>query len=105
VEPLRPRDFRLPELSRLARVSGILHRLAASTAERFRLRTYVLRRGFRLVPRLLLSSTQRIQSQEVAANGDWDRIAAAREDLNTLSAESLQTFHTLLLSLAARERS
>src|SRR6266851_784833 len=52
VEALRAGDFRLRELSSLAFVAGILHRFTASTAERFRLRTYVLRQGFRLVPRV-----------------------------------------------------
>ena len=104
VKPLRASDFRLRELSSLALVAGIVHRFLASTAERFRLRTYVLRRGFGLVSRFLLSSTRRIRSKQEAVDGEWDRIALAREDLKTLSTESLYTFHTLLLSLAAEER-
>jgi hypothetical protein len=104
VEPLRASDFRLRELSSLALVAGVLHRFLASTAERFWLGTFVLRRGFGLIPRFLLSSTRRIRSKQEAVDGEWDRIAAARADLKILSRESLHTFHTLLLSLAAQER-
>ena len=75
-----------------------------STAERFRLRTYVLRQGFGIVKRFLAQSTQRIKARQQSADPEWDRIAVAREDLRTLSMKSLQTFHVLLISLMAEPR-
>ena len=104
VEPLASVDFRLPTLSRLVRLAGLLHRVLVSTAERFRLRAFVLRRGFGVATRFLLTSTKRIKARSHAAETDWRRIESARADLGTLSAESLRTFHMLLRSLAAEPR-
>lgn len=104
IPPLRPLDFRLPQLSGLALLGAVAHRLLVSTAERFRLRAYVLRGGFGVARRFLLSSTERIRARRPDADPAWDRISAARADLRTLSTESLQTFHALLRSLAAEPR-
>jgi hypothetical protein len=104
VEPLCAQDFRLPRLSGLVLLAGFLHRLLVSTAERFRLRVYVLRRGFGVATHLLLESTRQIRARRLAAEAEWNRIEAARTDLRTLSAESLRTFHVLLRSLAAEPR-
>jgi hypothetical protein len=104
VEPLRPQDFRLPNLSSLVAIAGFIHRLLVSTAERFRLRAFVLRRGFRVATRFLFESTRRIATRQDAAHTDWERIERARADLGTLSTESLRTFHVLLRSLAAEPR-
>jgi hypothetical protein len=105
VEPLRMADFRLPRLSGLVLLASCVHRLLASTAERFRLKVYVLRRGFGVATHFLVESTQRIRAHRPAAEAEWNRIEAARADLRTLSAESLRTFHVLLRSLAAEPRS
>lgn len=104
VEPLRARDFRLPSLSGLAAVAGFVHRLLVSTAERFRLRAFVLRRGFGVATRFLFESTKRIAAQQNEAQSDWQRIENARADLRTLSTESLRTFNVLLRSLASEPR-
>jgi hypothetical protein len=104
VEPLRLQDFRLPRLSGLVFLAGLLHRFLTSSAERFRLRTYVLRRGFGVATHFLLEGTRRIRARRPAAEAEWTRIEAARADLCTLSAESLRTFHVLLRSLAAQPR-
>ena len=104
VAPLQPRDFRLPRLSTLAVLAALAHQVLFSAAERFRLRAFVLRRGFGLVSGFLLHSTQRIRAGAHGADPEWDRIEAARADLLTLSTESLQTFHALLTSLSAESR-
>lgn len=101
VAPLSPWAFRLPQMSGLTLAAAFGHHLLVSTAERFRLRAYVLRHGFGIIKRFLLSHTARIRARHKAPDADWERIAAAREDLRTLSAESLRTFHALLQSLGA----
>jgi hypothetical protein len=101
VEPLRPQSFRLPRLSTMAVLAALAHQVLFSAAERFRLRAYVLERGFGLATRLLLQTTKRIQENRTTAEPDWKRIAAARADLRTLSTASLRTFQTLLMSLSA----
>jgi hypothetical protein len=100
VEPLRPQSFRLPRLSTMAVLAALAHQLIFSAAERFRLRAYVLQRGFGLTTRFLLKTTERIRERRLGADPDWERIAAARADLRTLSSASLQTFQVLLRSLS-----
>jgi hypothetical protein len=104
VKPLRPRHFRLARLSILAVLAYLVHQLLFSTAERFRLRAYVLQRGFNVVTAFLLRSTERIRDRKRSAELEWDAIAAARADLRTLSTESLQTFRVLLVSLSTEPR-
>ena len=98
--PLPAKEFRLPRLSTLAVFSALADQMLFSASDRFRLRAFVLRRGFGMVSQRLLRSRGRI---EAGAHGDpeWERIEAARADLQTLSMQSLQTFHTLLASLSA----
>jgi hypothetical protein len=101
VAPLQPREFRLPRLSTLAVFATLAHQMLFSASDRFRLRAFVLRRGFGMVSGFLLRSMQRIRAGG-HADPEWDHIAAARADLQTLSTHSLQTFHVLLTSLSAQ---
>jgi hypothetical protein len=100
VESLHPQSFRLPRLSTMAVFAALAHQLLFSAAERFRLRAYVLERGFGLATRFLLQTTERIREHRIGADPDWERIAAARDDLRTLSTASLRTFLALLMSLS-----
>jgi hypothetical protein len=101
--PLRPRDFRLAKLSRLAYLNGALHHFLVSTAERFRLRVYVLRKGFQIAAHYLLHSRKRLAEQPAGEAG-WAGVQDAHRDLHVLSNESLESFKTLLLSLTAVPR-
>ena len=95
VRPLRPADFRLSQLVHLAYVSKFLHHLLVSTAERFRLRVYLLQRGFRTIGGLAF----RWRREPV-----FEGLHDVKHDVVTLSDESLLTFRTLLVSLAAERR-
>ena len=101
---LRPRDFNLSRLAGLATAATFIHELLFSTAKRFRLRAYVLEKGFGVATGHLLAHAERIRAQASDADPNWTGIAAARADLCTLSDESLQTFRYLLLSLSATPR-
>lgn len=101
--PLRPHDFRLAHIVRLAQLSRALHHFLVSTAERFRLRLYVLRRGFQVASHYLLHSRQRLAAQP-AGEAPWQGVQDAHRDLHALSNASLESFRTLLLSLAAEPR-
>jgi hypothetical protein len=104
VTPLRPRDFRLTEIASLAYLNGLVHRFLVSTAERFRLRIYILGQSFGLATRSLLRSTQRIVRGEPEAEREWDQVDAVRQDFDTLTRDSLDTLRVLLTSLAAERR-
>lgn len=104
VTPLRPAGFRLAQLASLAYLNQFLHQFLVSTGERFRLRVYVLGRGFGLATRFLLQSTRRIVSDAPEAEREWAQIEALREDFQTLTDESLASLRSLLTSLSADER-
>ena len=99
--PLRPQSFRLTQLVSLAYLHQVVHQFLVSTGERFRLRLYVLGRGFGLATRYLLASTRRITSGAAGEDRDWEQVQTIRDDLQTLTDESLQTLRALLTTLAA----
>ena len=104
VTPLKPTGFRLAQLASLAYLNQLLHQFLVSTGERFRLRVYVLGRGFGLATRFLLQSTHRIAHGLPDSEREWEQIDALREDLQTLTDESLVSLRALLTSLAAEKR-
>jgi hypothetical protein len=98
--PLRPFDFRVAQLRTLAGIHNLLHHLLATSRERFRLRIAVLRYGLRAAVGLLLRNTHALVARP-DARSTWDRVAAIRGDLGTLTDESLESLRVLLGSLAA----
>ena len=104
VKPLRPQAFRLGSIANLAYLNQVLHQFLVTTAERYRLRVYILGRSFGMATRFLLGSTRRILRNEPDAEREWDQIQAIRADFQTLTDESLQSLRTLLTSLAAERR-
>lgn len=104
VRPLRPRDFRLTQLASLAHLNRLLHQFLVSTAERFRLRVYILGRSIALATSFLFRSTRRIVDRQPEADREWEQIQAIRQDFQTLTDESLESLRVLLTSLAAERR-
>ena len=101
---MKPQGFRLAQLASLAYLNQILHRFLVSTAERYRLRVYILGRCFGLATRYLLHSTKRIATQEPESEREWEQIQAIRQDFQTLTDESLLSLKVLLTSLAGERR-
>jgi hypothetical protein len=104
ISPLRPQGFRLAQIASLAYLNQFLHRFIVTTAERYRLRVYILGRSFGLATRFLLDSTRRIVANEPDAEREWEQIQAVRQDFQTLTDESLDSLRVLLTSLAAEKR-
>ena len=104
VTPLRPRDFKLSQISSLAYLNGVLHQFLVSTSERFRLKMYILGRSFDLGTRFLLQSTQRIVKNEPESEREWEQVRAIRDDFQALTDESLEGLKQLLTSLAAERK-
>jgi hypothetical protein len=100
VTPLRPRDFELRQLVRLAQVNRLLHHILVTAGERFRFRVYVLRAGFSVAARWWLHQTGRIRRHEGEVEAAWLGLEAVRRDVHTLTDESLETFRVLVLSLS-----
>src|SRR5260370_4667530 len=61
VRPLRPRDFKVTQLASLAALNQMLHRIMVSTAERFRLRLYIIGQGVGIILRFLAGTTRPIR--------------------------------------------
>jgi hypothetical protein len=104
IAPLRPQGFRLAQIASLAYLNQFIHRFMVTTAERYRLRVYILGRSFGLATRFLLDSTRRIVNNEPSVERDWEQIQAVRQDFQTLTDESLESLRVLLTSLAAEKR-
>jgi len=104
VEPLRPQSFKLSQIASLAYLNQVLHRFLVSTAERYRLRVYMIGRGFGLATRFLLHSTRQIGTGAPEQDKEWDQIQAIREDFQKLTDESLESLRVLLTSLAGQHR-
>ena len=73
----------------LAYLNQFLHQFLVSTGERFRLRLYVLGRGFGLATRFLLQSTSASRRTRRSPSGSGEQIEALRGDFQTLTDESL----------------
>ena len=104
VRPLRPQNFRLPQIVSLAYLNQVVHQFLVSTTERFRLRLYVIGRGFGLATRFLLASTRKITGGAPDADREWEQIQAIRDDFQTLTNESMDSLRVLLTSLATQDR-
>lgn len=90
VPPLCPGDFRLRELATIAGVGAVAHHLLITVPERLRLRMLILRAGLGVVLRAFA---------RVGRGGgapDWQLLAAARSDWNTVSYETLASFRALV---------
>jgi hypothetical protein len=104
VQPLRPKSFRLVQVSSLAYLNGILHQFLVSAAERYRLKVYILGRSFGVATRFLLRSIQTLGSHTESAEREWDQIEAIRADFQTLTDESLDSLRVLLTAMAREDR-
>ena len=104
VRPLRPKDFRLVQVSSLAYLHGMLHTFLVSASERYRLKMYILGRSFGLATRFLLKSIQNLGSGSAEAAREWDQIDAIRADFQTLTDESLDSLRVLLTAMAREDR-
>jgi len=104
VRPLRPSQFRLAEIVSLAYLNRLLHQFLVSTAERYRLRVYVLGRCFGIATRYLLTSTRRIAQRHSESEREWEQIQATREDFQSLTDESLESLRVLIKSLDVEKR-
>ena len=104
VAPLRPHRFQVGGLRGLAYLNQVLHHFLVTTAERFRLRVYILGRAVGLAVRYMVRSTQRISEHGRDADREWEQIAALREDFSTLTAESLESLKALLVSMATERK-
>ena len=104
VRPLRPKDFRLVQVSSLAYLHGMLHQFLVSASERYRLKMYILGRSFGLATRFLLKSIQNLGFGATEAAREWDQIEAIRSDFQTLTDESLDSLRVLLTAMAREDR-
>jgi hypothetical protein len=103
VKPLRPRAFKLRQLANLAYMNAFLHHFLVGTTERFRLRLYILGRGFLTLMRVVTRATAGVKATP-EASPEWQSLEAARKDVRVLSEESLETFRVLLMSMEAERR-
>ena len=105
VRPLRPANFRLAEIASLAYLNRVLHQFLVSTAERFRLRLYMIGRCFGIATRYLFTSTRRIALGHGESAREWDQVQAIRHDFQALTDDSLESLRVLITSLDVEKKS
>jgi hypothetical protein len=103
VRPLRPASFQLRQLTSLAYVNAFVHHFLVTTAERFRLRLFIIGRGFLTIVRVVTSSTAASRTRP-EVKPLWEHLDAARRDVRTLTDETVEAFRVLVMSLAAERK-
>ena len=105
VTPLRPRDFKLTQISSLAYLNGVLHQFLVSHLRALPPEDVhpgpELRRGLALPAAVDAEDRQR---NEPEAQREWEQVKAIRDDFQTLTDESLEGLRQLLTSLAAERK-
>lgn len=103
VPALKPKNFRLSQLSSLAGLASFIHHLLVSTGERFLLRLYVIGLGYRIISRSLSGSSRGIR-HDVGDVWSWDAFDRATADWSSLEREHVESFRVFVLSLTAEKR-
>lgn len=103
VRPLRPRAFKLRQLNSLAYLNRFLHHFLVTTAERFRLRLFIMGRGFVTIVRVVTHTTAASRTAP-EMQSRWEHIDAARRDVRTLTDETIEAFRALVMSMAAERK-
>jgi hypothetical protein len=100
VNPILPGGFHLAELTSLAHLNGMLHRLITSAKQRFRLKLYILGKGISITSHYLVKRIGSIVSRRSSEDQEWEQILGAEQDFQRLSNESVQSFQNLLQALS-----
>jgi hypothetical protein len=104
VPPLPAARLRTPPLAWRAHLTNLVQPFCVTAGERFRLRLLTLRGGYRLLCDLVDKACQRVRRGNSGSARDWDTVSAARDDVATLTDESLSSLRVLLTALGARPR-
>lgn len=100
VDPILPNGFHLAELTSLAHLNGMLHRLLTSAKQRFRLKVYILGKGISITSHYLVRRIASIVTRRSSVDQEWEEILGAEQDFQKLSNESVQSFQNLLQALS-----
>ena len=90
----------LAELTSLAHLNGMLHRLLTSAKQRFRLKLYILGKGISITSHYLVKRIGNIVSRRSSEDQEWEQILGVEQDFQRLSNESVQSFQNLLEGLS-----
>ena len=100
VDPILPNGFHLAELTSLAHLNGMLHRLLTSAKQRFRLKVYILGKGISITSHYLVRRIASIVTRRSSVDQEWEEILGVEQDFQKLSNESVQSFQNLLQALS-----
>ena len=100
VNPILPKGFHLAELTSLAHLNGMLHRLLTSAKQRFRLKLYILGKGLSITSHYLVRRIGSIVTRRSSEDREWEEILGVEQDFQRLSNESVQSFQNLLQALS-----
>ncbi len=111
VPPVKPREFKLPEVVRLAHVGRFLHHLLATGVERLRLRLWLLAQMVRIIGRVAFASNHRLRHEAASetpdpkvVDGERPKLEAARDDVSRVGDLSMESMMVALAALEAAGR-
>ena len=100
VNPILPQGFHLAELTSLAHLNGMLHRVLTSAKQRFRLKLYILGKGVSITSQYLVKRIRSVVAHRSSEDSEWEQILGVEQDFQRLSSESVQSFQDLLQALS-----
>jgi chemotaxis regulatin CheY-phosphate phosphatase CheZ len=99
VSPLLPSQFHIAEMNNLAVLNQMLHQIAVSAKQRFRLKLRIIATGVKITSGYLLTRIHRVLERRSTSEHEWVEIVNAGQDFQQLTTESVESFRNLIGSL------
>jgi hypothetical protein len=99
VSPLLPSQFHIAEMNNLAVLNQMLHQIAVSAKQRFRLKLRIIATGVKITSGYLLTRIHRVLERRSTSEHEWVEIVNAGQDFQQLTTESVESFRNLMGSL------
>jgi len=99
VSPLLPSRFHIAEMNNLAVLNQMLHQIAVSAKQRFRLKLRIIATGVKITSGYLLTRIHRVLDRQSSTEQEWEEIAHAGLDFQQLTTESVESFRNLMGAL------
>jgi hypothetical protein len=99
VNPLLPSRFHLAEMNNLAVLNQMLHQIAVSAKQRFRLKLRIIATGVKITSGYLLTRIHQLLERRSGTEQEWAEIVTAGQDFQQLTTESVESFRNLMSAL------
>jgi hypothetical protein len=94
VNPILPQGFHLAELTSLAHLNGMLHRVLTSAKQRFRLKLYILGKGVSITSQYLVKRIRSVVAHRSSEDSEWEQILGVEQDFRGFLASRFRASRT-----------